>query len=505
THDLAIGAFTQTESREKVIDFTNPFLSIGLSILFVKPTAQAPSLFSFLQPLTPGVWATVLLMYLLVTWGLFVVSRMSPYEWNRPHPCDEDSEEMENQFFMLNSLWFYIAALLNQGTDISPKATSTRLLTGIWWFFALIVISTYTANLAAFLTVENTKSPINSVDDLVKQNEIKYGTLRSGSSKDFFKDSKDENYKKMGETMQKEDSYATTVAEGISRVEDGNFAFILESSLLEYYNYRKCNLKQIGGMLDTKYYSIGLKTGSPWKDRMTAMILQMQANEDLTQMYDKWWKNVSEGCTTKTDSNKEAKALGVQQVGGVFILLLIGFFVGTTVAVVEFFIKARKRYHGKELWHKMWQELSFSFQCMTSSKKPKDIRELAKARPVSKMEQAHGIEVAPGVIISPNHRYGTGQFGSQHGSNISGVGNLNYPPIGFYGGQVALNTSRTSNWSGDYFLYTGGVSFVSKDLPFRGLDHTGNYLNSRLDTLTLRGQTESIFLRDWNSEYAHEL
>lgn len=33
------------------------------------------------------------------------------------------------------------------GSDVSPSAISTRLVSGIWWFFTLILISSYTANL----------------------------------------------------------------------------------------------------------------------------------------------------------------------------------------------------------------------------------------------------------------------------------------------------------------------------------------------------------------------
>ena len=55
-----------------------------------------------------------------------------------------------------------------------------------WWFFTLILISSYTANLAAFLTIERLLPPIRSADDLVNQNKIEYGTLKSGSSRRFF-------------------------------------------------------------------------------------------------------------------------------------------------------------------------------------------------------------------------------------------------------------------------------------------------------------------------------
>ena len=64
---------------------------------------------------------------------------------------------------------------------------SGRIVGSVWWFFTLILISSYTANLAAFLTAERMQSPIESAEDLAKQTEIKYGTVESGSTKEFFK------------------------------------------------------------------------------------------------------------------------------------------------------------------------------------------------------------------------------------------------------------------------------------------------------------------------------
>lgn len=68
----------------------------------------------------------------------------------------------------------------------SLRSLSGRIVGGVWWFFTLIIISSYTANLAAFLTVERMVSPIESAEDLAKQTEIAYGTLDSGSTKEFF-------------------------------------------------------------------------------------------------------------------------------------------------------------------------------------------------------------------------------------------------------------------------------------------------------------------------------
>lgn len=75
----------------------------------------------------------------------------------------------------------------NLGIDYNPRSCSTRILTGVWWFFALIMISSYTANLAAFLTTKRLNSPIEDVEALSKQSEIKYGCLTSGSTEQFFR------------------------------------------------------------------------------------------------------------------------------------------------------------------------------------------------------------------------------------------------------------------------------------------------------------------------------
>ena len=57
----------------------------------------------------------------------------------------------------------------------------------MWWFFTLIMISSYTANLAAFLTAAKMDTPVNSAEDLAKQTKIKYGTYCCGSTNAFFK------------------------------------------------------------------------------------------------------------------------------------------------------------------------------------------------------------------------------------------------------------------------------------------------------------------------------
>ena len=79
---------------------------------------------------------------------------------------------VQNDFTLANSFWFAVGTLMQQGSDLNPRAASTRIVGGIWWFFTLILISSYTANLAAFLTVERMATPIENADDLADQSHI---------------------------------------------------------------------------------------------------------------------------------------------------------------------------------------------------------------------------------------------------------------------------------------------------------------------------------------------
>ena len=78
---------------------------------------------------------------------------------------------------------------------------SIRFAAGVWFFFALIMIASYTANLAAFLTVETLERPIESVEDLAAQEEIWYGAVNGGSTAGFFENSNNDVYQKLWQFM----------------------------------------------------------------------------------------------------------------------------------------------------------------------------------------------------------------------------------------------------------------------------------------------------------------
>ncbi|XP_039967676.1 glutamate receptor ionotropic, kainate 2 isoform X2 [Bactrocera tryoni] len=347
--DLAVGSMTITYARESVIDFTKPFMNLGISILFKVPSSPASRLFSFMNPLAYDVWLYVLAAYFLVSFTIYVVAKLSPIEWRDRYPCDMKNPIITNQFTLANSFWFTIGTLMQQGSDINPKSLSTRIVSAIWWFFTLIIIASYTANLAAFLTVERMITPIENAEDLASQTEISYGTLESGSTMTFFRDSIIETYKKMWRNMENKKSVAftSTYEEGIKRVNQGNFAFLMESTMLDYIVQRDCNLTQIGGLLDTKGYGIATPKGSPWRDKISLSILEFQEKGNIQMLYDRWWKKAGDTCLRKSNSKQtKANALGLDNIGGVFVVLFVGIGLAAWVAVFEFWYHYRTRSRG---------------------------------------------------------------------------------------------------------------------------------------------------------------
>ncbi|CAD7678175.1 unnamed protein product [Nyctereutes procyonoides] len=361
--DLAVAPLAITYVREKVIDFSKPFMTLGISILYRKPNGTNPGVFSFLNPLSPDIWMYILLAYLGVSCVLFVIARFSPYEWYNPHPCNPDSDVVENNFTLLNSFWFGVGALMQQGSELMPKALSTRIVGGIWWFFTLIIISSYTANLAAFLTVERMESPIDSADDLAKQTKIEYGAVEDGATMTFFKKSKISTYDKMWAFMssRRQSVLVKSNEEGIQRVLTSDYAFLMESTTIEFVTQRNCNLTQIGGLIDSKGYGVGTPMGSPYRDKITIAILQLQEEGKLHMMKEKWWRG--NGCPE--EESKEASALGVQNIGGIFIVLAAGLVLSVFVAVGEFLYKSKKnaQLEKRSFCSAMVEELRMSLKC----------------------------------------------------------------------------------------------------------------------------------------------
>ncbi|KAK3909445.1 Glutamate receptor ionotropic, kainate 2 [Frankliniella fusca] len=374
--DLAIVDLTITSDRESRVDFTTPFLSLGIQVLYRKPQPLPPSLMSFMSPFSNEVWLLMTAAYIGVSLLSFVMARISPHEWNNPYPCIDEPEELENQFSMRNAFWFTIGSIMQQGSEIAPIGLSTRLAASSWWLFTLIMVSSYTANLAAFLTVESQYKRISSAEDLAKQSYIKYGAKRGGSTMTFFKETTNPIYRQMYTQMVEWDRRGIPVLtrsneEGLNKVAFAdNYAFFMESVAIEYMMERNCNVTSVGSMLDEKGYGIAMAKNAQFRSALSAGVLSMQETGRMMEMKDKWWKNKRGGGACIESTKTDVDELNMDNVGGVFLVMVVGCILAVFVALAELALSVYRTADKENLSFReeMLEELKFIGQWMADVK-----------------------------------------------------------------------------------------------------------------------------------------
>ncbi|VDP06034.1 unnamed protein product [Soboliphyme baturini] len=342
--DAAIASLTINTLRERVVDFSKPFLITGVSIMIKKPNKQEFSVFSFMQPLSTEVWMYIIIAYIGVSVIIYFVSRISPKEW-RLNENSDDTLTTLNAFSIQNCMWVTLAAFMQQGTDIMPRSAACRVAISVWWFFTMIIVSSYTANLAAFLTLEKMHAPIETAEDLARQTKIKYGIQSMGSTAQFFQESTVDVHRRMWQYMitQVPSVLVNTYAEGIQRVRDskGQYAFLLEATANEYANTRKpCDTMKVGPHLNSLGYGIATPFGSDLRERINLAVLELQEIGELKRLEMKWW--YEKGQCEQGISDNQSASLNLSKVAGIFYSLVVGIVVAKLAAMIQYLYHLRQ-------------------------------------------------------------------------------------------------------------------------------------------------------------------
>ncbi|KAJ8723365.1 hypothetical protein PYW08_003277 [Mythimna loreyi] len=400
--DFAITDLTITAERESAVDFTTPFMNLGIGILFRTPKTPEPKLFAFLLPFSNGVWLCLGFSYLGTSLILYVVGRLCHEEWQNPYPCIEDPPALENQFTLSNALWFNLGAVLLQGSEIAPVAYSTRAVASVWWIFALVITSSYTANLATLLAKKSSDQVINNVQELAdNQLGIEYGAKFNGSTYNFFAHSQSELYQRMYEHM-KTRKMPGSNPEGVAKVQSGKFAFLMESTTIDYETERNCGVTKVGSLLDSKGYGIAMKKNSKFRQALNLGLLYLQERGTLRDMQYTWWKEKHGGGACTVEEEHESAELSMANFLGLWLVLVVGCALGIVLSCCDLAWAAsrRARDEGGRFLTTFWSELRFVFRFDQSVKPvqgPLSRSSSSSARTTRSAElEAGSAELSPG-------------------------------------------------------------------------------------------------------------
>ena len=119
--DIAVAALTITEDREKVVDFTVPFMYFTEDMLLKKTSFNNGStdFLKFLNPFHSDVWFVTLATLVVISVSTFVINYFSPYGYK-----GANGRGTSEEFSFFNSVWFALACMLQQGSESQPRSLS---------------------------------------------------------------------------------------------------------------------------------------------------------------------------------------------------------------------------------------------------------------------------------------------------------------------------------------------------------------------------------------------
>lgn len=370
---VALGPMAVMAERELAIDYSVPFYDlVGIQILLKKPEVPQ-DWFKFLTVLDGEVWLSITVAYFVTSLVIFLFDRLSPYSYkNRKDLSTPEKNNLD--FDLKDSFWFCITSLTPQGGGEAPQNLSGRIVAGAWWLFCFIIIASYTANLAAFLTVSRLDLPIESLDDLSKQYRIKYAPADGSAERLYFERMAyiEEIFYRIWKDMSLNDSLSeeerskfavwdypisdkytkiwsqikqvglpSDSATGIQRVKDSTlddgFALLADANTIRYAVMTDCRLKAIGDEFSRKPVALGLKKGDEeFKNYLNQAILKLINQRFMETLREKWWTNNPDRALC--DEDDKSDGLSVRNICGVFIIIFAGVGLSFVAWVVEKFI-----------------------------------------------------------------------------------------------------------------------------------------------------------------------
>ncbi|KAK9885912.1 hypothetical protein WA026_013786 [Henosepilachna vigintioctopunctata] len=409
--DLAITALVMTADKEEVIDFVPPYFEqSGISIVMRKPFRET-SLFKFMTVLKLEVWLSIVGALVVTALTIWFVDTYSPYSSRNnkeeyPYPCRE--------FTLKESFWFALTSFTPQGGGEPPKSLSGRTLVAAYWLFVVLMLATFTANLAAFLTVERMQTPVQSLEQLSRQSRINYTVIEGSETHKYFINMKhaedtiyrmwkeltlnaspdDQRYRVWDYPIKEQWGHILTAindsnpvpnaSEGFRLVTehiDGDFAFIHDSSEIKYAVSKNCNFTEVGDIFAEKPYAVAVQQGSHMQDDISRAILTLQTDRFFEDLQAKYWNHSAKGDCANKDENE---GITLDSLGGVFIATLFGLALAmvTLVGEIIYYRNLRQKME-KETTHQIGEDDKKTFRSNIKLIKPETITIGKEFKPIN--------------------------------------------------------------------------------------------------------------------------
>ncbi|UJR12678.1 hypothetical protein I4U23_016852 [Adineta vaga] len=318
-YDIAVGDITVTASRKELFDFSNSIFDNSLTLIIRKNTEENIDLLAFLKPFSRNLWLLVLAAFLYSTLLFCLIERF-------------DNEILQNRSLFSQitmSMWYSFGNIVGFGVDYQVRTAAGRILTVALYILSLVLIASYTANLASDLTLSKSQDIISNIDDL-KSGKIpfnKIGIITSSASEQFYLNQISNGNRNYYLLKSRQELYDNL----LSGIIDVSFMNIGPGQYITNNIY--CNLTLIG---DEFYKSIyGIVTPKEWiyLQELDKNILSLRESGELDNLKVKWFQ--SKLCPNEIQTTT---AMKIQSMTGLFLI----FAILTGLAFLVFIWKKRR-------------------------------------------------------------------------------------------------------------------------------------------------------------------
>lgn len=161
--------------------------------------------------------------------------------------------------------------------DKYTRSPIRRLLVIAYWLIGLLLVAQFTATVTSSLTVQQLNSSIQGPDDLPGK---RIATVRASTAADYLSA---RGIDFIG-VDQIDDAYPLLISEQVD-------AIVYDAPVLRYYSISqgKGQVQVVGVIFKPEKYGIALEQGSPLREDMNEVLLEMYQDGSLEVIYDRWF------------------------------------------------------------------------------------------------------------------------------------------------------------------------------------------------------------------------